>query len=110
MVRRASLVAGRVRRDPRLRRAHRLRTVVGERWWVAPSVCAAVLWARLRAAVCGLAGPLAARPRPGAVSAVAKGAWTMLLAGLALASAGLLVLAAVRPSATRACFEGAFRR
>jgi hypothetical protein len=94
---------------------------------VRPAMLAALLWPLLLAAVFAGAGALLSRPRrdraPGAdderaedgmsvpaARAVTAGALAMLLVSLVLAFAGLLILAAAKPSTTRAYFRGAFDR
>ena len=83
---------------------------------VRPSVVGGVLWPLALAVAFGCAGGLSAAPRERSaetaspVRGALAGAWWMLAAGLALAFAGLLVLAAVTPHATAAYFRAAFVR
>lgn len=78
---------------------------------IRPSPAQAALWPLALSAVFACLGALAeARRGVGTTRAVADGAKAMAMAGLALSFAGLLVLAAVQPGATRRYVGGAFVR
>jgi hypothetical protein len=85
----------------------------GSRVTVHPSHLAALLWPLVLAAVAGFAGGLRSlRPdavEPGTwgtrIRAAVAGGWGMIALGLLFVFAGLLVMAAVYPDATRAYFR-----
>jgi hypothetical protein len=87
-----------------------------------PSYVGAVLWPLGLGILSGFAGGVRSRGEaswagaPGADAALVRraraavaGGWSMIALGLILSFVGLLVLAAVKPTATRGYFSGAFR-
>jgi hypothetical protein len=82
---------------------------------VRPSLLGALLWPLLFGLVFGAIGGISWPRDPGtpsgaAVRAAVAGGVTMLVAALVLSFAGMLVLAAAKPSTTREYFRGAFDR